>query len=255
MEWSAAASADPNLQPHRQPITVGMIRDILERARLLVRHAARPVRAVEYSWPSPGDLDVERTLEHSGPHVAAFGPGDLRVSRPEPREADVVVVLDMSLSMTGEKVALVALATAILRMRLEHVAVVAFDSRAHRLVRVGEAVPLRELVRRVLEVPARGYTNIEAGLAAGLEELGRARRRERVALLFTDGCANIGADPLPTAARFPRLHVVHLGDYNPVGARNCKAMALAGRGKLFRAHSYPGLPKVVRAAVCELFRS
>lgn len=231
-----------------------MIRDILERARQLVRHAARPMRAVESGWPAPGELDVERTLEHAGPDLAAYRPFDLRVSRREPREADVVVILDMSLSMTGEKVALVALATAILRMRLEHVAVVAFDTGAHRVVRVGEAVSLRELVRRVLEVPARGYTNIEAGLAAGLDELGHARRRERVALLFTDGCANIGADPVPTAARFPRLHVVHLGGHNPVGARNCKAMALAGRGKLFRAHTYQDLPKVVRAAVGELFR-
>ena len=247
--------ADPAMNRLRQPTTAAMIRDILERARLLVRHAARPTRALEDAWPAAGALDVERTLELAGPDLAALRPTDLRVSRREPREADVVVVLDMSLSMTGEKVAIVALATAILRMRLEHVAVVAFDTRAHRVVRVGEAVPLRELVRRVLEVPARGYTNIEAGLAAGLDELGRARRRERVALLFTDGCANIGADPVPTAARFPRLHVVHLGDYNPAGARNCKAMAVAGRGKLFRAHSYPDLPNVVRAAVCELFRS
>lgn len=224
------------------------ITTILERARQLVRHAARPTRRLAGTWPDEGELDLERTLEerHAGSGLA--------VTRVEPREAEVVAILDMSLSMTGEKIALVALATAILRMKLEHVSVVAFDTHAHRLVRVNEAVSLRELVRRVLEVPAQGYTNIEEGLVAGCRELTTSRRRERVGLLFTDGCANVGGDPVAVAARFPRLHVVHLGHHNPQGTRACQAMAAAGRGRVFRALTYQDLPNVVRTAVRELFR-
>lgn len=232
---------------YRQVILDRAITEILERARQMVRHAARPTRQVGATWPAPGELDVDRTME-SVPR------GDLHVTQSEPREADVVAVLDMSLSMTGEKIALVALATAILRMKLEHVAVVAFDTHAHRLVRAGEAVSLRELVRRVLEVPAQGYTNIEEGLVVGARELALSHRRERVGILFTDGCANVGGDPVPIAGRFPRLHVVHLGHHNPQGTRACQAMAAAGRGRVFRALTYQDLPVVVRSAVRELFR-
>lgn len=224
---------------------------IVHRARALVRHAARPTRAWLGAWPAPGDLDLEATLD--GP----LGPDGYapRVTRAEPREVEVVVVLDMSLSMTGEAIALVALATAVLRLRLEHVAVVAFGSDAHTLVRVGEPASVREVVRRVLEVQTQGYTHIAAGLRAGADELARSRRRERVGLLFTDGNGNMGGDPVPVSARFPRLHVVQLGAYNPAGARNCAGMARAGRGRVIRSFTYQDLPIVVRRTVSELFRS
>ncbi|MFZ5475991.1 MAG: VWA domain-containing protein [Myxococcota bacterium] len=236
--------------PLRQRVTERAIDAILDHAKRLVRHAARPTRAHEAGWPEEGELDLERTLEMPVP----WRPEDLRVVRNVPREVDAVAVLDMSLSMTGEKIALIAVAVAILRMKLEHVSVVAFDTVPHVLVKTGEAAPLREVVRRVLMVPAQGYTNIEGGLLAGHAQLRRARRRERVGLLFTDGVANVGWDPVPVAARFPRLHVVHLGEHHPQGARTCQQMARAGRGRLYRARAYGDLPSVVRGAVRELFR-
>ncbi len=237
--------------PVRQAVRERAVQAVVERAQALVRHAARPMRVVEAGWPEAGDLDLEATLERPRP----WAPEDLRLVRRVPREADVVAVLDMSLSMTGEKIALVAVATAILRMKLEHVAVVAFDTVPHVLVRAGEVLPIREVVRRVLEVPAQGYTNIEGGLVAGREQLRRGRRRERVGLCFTDGVANVGADPTRAAFTFPRLHLVHVGDHHPQGARACLAMARAGRGRLYRARAYQDLPDVVRRAVRELFRS
>jgi Mg-chelatase subunit ChlD len=145
-------------------------------------------------------------------------------------------------------------AASILRLKLEHVTVVAFDTVAHVLVRAGEDVGVREVARRVLSVPAQGYTNIEGGLDAGLEQLRRARLRERVGIVFTDGVANVGWDPVRVAGRYPRLHVVHLGEHHVQGARCCRDMARAGRGKLYRARTYGDLPQVVRGAVRELFR-
>ena len=253
----AAATAWRRLQtqlpngPVRQAVRERAIDAVLLRARELVRHAVRPTRVLSLGWPDDGDLDLEATVERPRP----WGPDDLRLSRRAPREADVVAVLDMSLSMTGEKIALVAVATAILRMKLEHVAVVAFDTVAHVLVRSGERLPLRELVRRVLEVPAQGYTNIEGGLVAGRRELAHGRHSERVGMLFTDGVANVGQDPVGAAFRYPHLHVVHVGDHHPQGARACLAMSRAGRGRLYRARAYGDLPGVVRRAVRELFRS
>jgi hypothetical protein len=236
--------------PIRRVAEARAVDAVLAHARALLRHAARPRRAEERAWPEEGELDLDATVERPRP----WAPVDVRVTRHRPREADVAAILDMSLSMTGEKVALVAVAAVILRLCLDRVAVVAFDTRAHVLVRAGEDVSARELARRVLTVPAQGYTNIEAGLRAAGEELRRSRLRQRAGLLLTDGVANVGGDPVLAARGLPRLHVVHVGDHHPQGARTCRGMARAGNGRQYRARTYVDLPEVVRRAVRELFR-
>ena len=222
---------------------------IVRRAKDLLRHASRPTRSVLHSYPEQGDFDLDATLDSPRP----WGPSDLRVRRVQPKNADVVAILDMSLSMTGEKVALTALACAILKLRLEHLGVVQFDTEARALVRVGESIHVRELVRRILTVPAQGYTNIEAGLRMGLDELQRARHRERVGILMTDGIANTGGDPVEAAADWPRLHVVQVGTEEKQGTRTCTAMADAGNGRRYRAIIYAQLPTVVRQLVRDCF--
>lgn len=225
------------------------VTEILARARRLLRHAQRPTRQVRGTWPEAGELDLEATLERPRP----WRPEDLALTRVEPREAEVVAVLDMSLSMTGDKIALTALSAAILRLKLEALSLVSFDTEAHTLVRVGETVGVRETVIRVLRVPAQGYTNIEAGLKAAARQLGRSRKRERVAILMTDGIANMGGDPVKLARRIPRLHVVQVGAEEKQGTASCVAMAAAGRGRRYRAHTYEDLPGVVRQLVRECF--
>lgn len=224
---------------------------IITRAKALLRHAARPTQAVSSHFPDAGELDLDATLEAPRPWL----PSDIRLRRVEPRDLDAVAILDMSLSMTGEKVALTALACAILKLRLEHLAVVQFDTEATVLVRAGEPVSVRELVRRILAVPAQGFTNIEAGLRRGLEQLERGRHSERVGILMTDGIANTGGDPVHTAAGYRRLHVVQIGSEERQGARTCTAMADAGSGRRYRAIIYAQLPTVVRQLVRDCFHA
>ncbi|MEL6347901.1 MAG: vWA domain-containing protein [Myxococcota bacterium] len=223
---------------------------ILQRARTMLRHAAQPTRTRRDQYPNDGDLDFDATLEAPRPWTAQ----DIVVERREPRRADVVAILDMSLSMTGEKIALTALATAILRLRLDRLSVYSFDTNAHPLVHLQEDVPVREVVRRILRVPAQGYTNIEAGLRMSLDELRTSPRSERAGVILTDGVANVGRDPIPVASRYPRLHVVQVGPEEPGGAKTCRAMARAGRGRRYRAPTYHDLPAVVRRLVRECFR-
>lgn len=252
--WEAARSY--HRLKHRLPRTVReqieqqAVEAIVQRARHMLRHATLPTVETISSFPDVGDLDVERTLETPRP----WQPQDIVISRRDVREVDVVVILDMSLSMTGEKIALVALASAILRMRLDRLAVVSFDTEAHTLVPVGEAAPAREIIRRVLRVPAQGYTNVSAGLHTGLMQLRQSHRRERVGIILTDGVANIGKNPLPIAGRFPRLHVVQVGPEDRQGARICRGMARGGSGRCYRAPAYGDLPRVIKRLVRECFR-
>ena len=238
-------------------VTERAIDAIVQRARALLRHAATPTRVVQDTWPRAGELDLTATLEQPRriPLDGRRAPFEqVLVTRREPRDADVVAVLDMSLSMTGEKIALLAVGAAILHLKLDNVSIVAFDTTAHTLVRLAERPPLREVVRRVLMVPAQGYTHIAAGLESGLAELRASGRRERVGLLLSDGIANVGDDPVTIAARYPSLHVVQLGRDLPQGTRACRAMARAGRGRRFHAPTYMALPGVVKRVIREVFR-
>lgn len=260
--WEAAQHLQrlrKTLAPGRalQRITESAIDAVLQRARSLLRHASRPTRAVVDAWPAEGELDVDATLEQPPSHKNRrfpYDPKDIVVNRREPRDADVCAILDMSLSMTGEKVALTAVAVAILHMKLDRVGVVAFDTNAHRVVPIGSDLPIREVIRRVLTVPTHGYTHISAGLEMGLDELQRSRRRERVGLLLSDGVANVGWDPVNVARRFPCLHVVQMGRDLPAGTRACRNLAVAGRGRRFHAPTYLALPTVIKRVIRELFR-
>ena len=245
--WGAAMGYRDFADSGPDPEALAMVREravqaVLDRARRLLRHGARPMETIEAGWPAPGELDLDLTLARPRPWSAE----DLRVVQRLPRDADVVAVLDMSLSMTGEKIALLAVAAAILRLKLERLGVVAFDSAAHVLAPAGSALHPRAIVRRVLEVPARGYTNIHAGLEAGADALARSTRRERLGLLLSDGVANLGPDPALAAARYPRLHVVQIGAPRPQAERACRAIAEAGRGRRLHAPTYAALPRVVR---------
>ncbi len=245
----------------RQLVTERAIDAVVARAMDLVRHAARPTRRRRDTWPHPGELDLDATVEAldvaplaEGQRGVAWRPEGVRVAQTVPRDADVVAILDMSLSMNGEKIALVAVAAAILHLKLDRVAVVSFDTLASTLVPLGARLGVREVVRRVLMVPAQGYTHISAGLGEGLEQLIRSRRKERVGLLLSDGISNVGQDPVHVAQRFPTLHVIQVGRDVPQGRRACTRMAQAGQGARWHAPTYLALPQVVRQVVREVFR-
>ena len=137
-------------------------------------------------------------------------PGDWIVRRREERRHEVVLMIDTSLSMAGEKMALAAVAAAVLALNLRpgDLAVVLFADEARVVARLHEDVPVAELVRRMLDVPCGGATNVAAALELGHVELERGRNPRRSAVLVTDGLYTAGADPRPAAARFRALHVL-----------------------------------------------
>jgi Mg-chelatase subunit ChlD len=246
------------MSPARQKVLDAAISSVLERAMDCIRHAARPVKVEELGWLERpgGELDLDASLEH-GFLLQPDNPETLRVQDRSPKEAELVLVMDMSLSMTGEKLALVAVAVAVLQLKLQQspLGLVAFDSTARVLKRCHETIPVREVIRRVMEVPARGYTNLEAGLKEGLALLREARLPHRAGILMTDGIYNVGWDPSPLAPQFPRLHVIQLGkdaEKNDKGL--CRHLASAGRGRYYRAGRYEDLPALAYMLVQDLFR-
>jgi Mg-chelatase subunit ChlD len=110
-----------------------------------------------------------------------------------------------------------------------------------------------EAIGRLLEVPAMGFTNIEDALKKGLGQIERGRNRERLGILITDGVYTEGDDPLPLAARFPRLYVLMTEAYK-MDRTLCQRMADQGRGKLFSVNDYSELPYAISGLLREVLR-
>lgn len=205
--------------------------------RPALRRISEPFRE-----PFRGELDIDRTLDNAlgKPHPR---PEDWMITDRREKQPQVVLMMDVSLSMSGRNLALAALATAVLALKIKppDLAVIAFDSTARTLHELGQWTGRDKLVESILAQPARGFTNLEEALKQGRRELSRARIADRSAILITDGVYTAGGDPLPLAGECHPLQVILTEDYK-MNEDLCRRMANAGRGKLFKVKGFDDLP-------------
>jgi Mg-chelatase subunit ChlD len=183
-------------------------------------------------WTGGSDeLDLERTLEAIAGNP--FPGGTDMVVRERVRQSRaVVLVVDVSGSMKGERVRTAAAAVGALAGELarDRLAVVAFWSDAAVLVRLGEQVAPLRVLDLLLRVPAQGLTNVGFALEVAARQLAGVPSRDARVLLLSDCVHNAGADPRLTAARLPRLDVLldTSGEQDVALARD---LARLGRGR------------------------
>ena len=217
---------------------------MLQRAARLVGPLQSAKQTVREPMLEPwgGELDVEATVDNV---IGKAFPeqGDWIVQRRVDRRHQVVLMVDTSLSMSGENMAIAAVAAAVLALKLhpEDLSVVVFEDKANAVTHLDVPDPADEVVRRMLDQPVRGYTNIEAALALGAAELERGRNPRRSGLLITDGVVTAGGDPRPLAHRFPQLFVLLTEDYK-MNPELCRELADAGRGDVFPVRTFHDLP-------------
>lgn len=155
------------------------------------------------------DIDLDPTIE-------------MLAERPVPEDEDIIVrervqaprsvvlAVDVSGSMKGERVRTAAATVGALAGELEQdaLAVIAFWSDAALLLRLGDPVRPMELLDAMLRIPARGLTNIAFPLQLAAVQLAGVPERNARVLLLSDCVHNAGPDPRPFAARLPRLDVL-----------------------------------------------
>lgn len=191
------------------------------------------------SWSGGSDeLDLERTLEAIAgiPHPEGT---DLVVRERVRQRRSVVLVVDVSGSMKGERVRTAAATVGALAGELarDSLAVVAFWSDAAVLVRMGEQVAPLAVLDLLLRVPTQGLTNVSFALETAARQLDGVPPRDARVLLLSDCVHNAGPDPRLTAARLPRLDVL----LDTSGERDVELgrdLARLGRGRarLVRDH-------------------
>jgi len=191
------------------------------------------------------EIDVESTLDLivEKKHIS---PSDLIVERREPRRLAVAMMLDASLSMSGDKLAMATAAIAVLAFRLKTVdyVLITFNDRPNVLKRVNQSKSLDDLISDLLDAHAGGYTNIEGALKKGNEELSRSTTKNTVGILVTDGNYTVGADPAETAGAYRRLFVI-MTESHDCQPETCERIAKNGRGRMYSAASFDEIPRVL----------
>ena len=215
--------------------------------RLSVPHPPRDHRSsrrvgdlLSLPWRGGSDeLDLERTLERMAGKPLIENE-DVVVRERARRRRSVVLVVDVSGSMKGERVRTAAAAVGALVGELgrDRLAVVAFWSDAAVLVRLGEQVEPLAVLDLLLRVPTHGLTNVSFALEVAGRQLAGVPARDARVLLLTDAVHNAGPDPRLLAARLPRLDVLLdvSGEHEIDLSRD---LARAGRGhcRPVRSHS------------------
>ena len=191
------------------------------------------------------EIDVEATLEElvDGKHLSR---AELMVEKREPRELAVAMMLDASLSMTGDKLAMATAAIAVLAFRLKTVEylLITFNDRPAILKRIGESKSLDDLVADLLDARAGGYTNIEDALTKGKAELARSEMKNQIGILITDGNYTVGSDPADVASSYRRLYVI-MTESHDCQPQVCEEVARNGGGHMYSVAGFEEIPRVL----------
>jgi Mg-chelatase subunit ChlD len=241
---------------------------ILARAQEVLGSVVHPVEQRTSPWPDlpaqadQPEIDLEETIENSPLGVArlTLEPQDIWMEYNVHRKQPVVLSVDTSLSMTGEKLALTAVALAVVLLQFpdDPVGIVAFENEAKILKRPDEKISIAQLIERFLDVPAQGYTHLEDGMKASLKLVYAARSVSGGSglpstVLLTDGKYTAGKDPAYLATRFPHLVVLKMGKER-ASLELCRELAKKGHGALREVGELDALPTVMYGVVKDLLR-
>lgn len=195
------------------------------------------------------EIDLDATIEVLAEHPVPEDE-DIIVRDRIRTKRSVVLTVDVSGSMKGERVATAAATVGALAGELEHddLAVIAFWSDAAILLNLGQPVKPMELLDTIMRIPAQGLTNVAFPLELAAKQLARAPLRDARVILLSDCVHNAGPDPRPFAGRLARLDVL-LDASGEKDVELGRELARIGRGSLHVVHDYRG----IAPAVSEMF--
>jgi Mg-chelatase subunit ChlD len=248
---------------------------ILERAQEVLGSVVHPkdhrvsLLSELPSQAEQADLDLDETLENSPLGVMSvlsdqfeqhpLTDQDIWMSYEIHRRQPIILTVDTSLSMTGEKLALTAVALAVVLLEFpdDLIGIVAFENEAKILKYPEERISIQNLVERFLDVPAQGYTHLEEGMVAALQQVRNVqfsgKGRPPSTVILTDGKYTAGRDPAYLAPRFPHLVVLKMGRER-ASLELCRELAQKGRGALREVDELESLPSIMYGVVKDLLR-
>ncbi|MHA1291474.1 MAG: VWA domain-containing protein [Promethearchaeota archaeon] len=137
------------------------------------------------------NIDLEETifnLLEKGKKLDHINYDDFIVHETAKGLRSLCVELDISGSMSGEKLASMAISVTMLvyGMRKEELAITFFESDTHVLKEMKKKIDLEEIADELLSITAKGGTRILSALEWAKEQFKEAGSREKLNILFTD---------------------------------------------------------------------
>jgi Mg-chelatase subunit ChlD len=217
---------------------------IMRRARKMILPVTRPESIKHATWPEAptAELDLDETLEHFE-GILPWRAEDIRVSEPHHDPLHLTILADTSISMQGERFAMVNVALALVAMSWPgaHLSVAGFDYTPRRIKPFHQNRSPAWLVSQLLQTPPQGMTDLHAALELARQGQHRSPRGRHVTLLMTDGAQTTGPNPLDIAPKIRPLVVLPL-DAHPETLRSCELLARKGGGRCLPVRSTAEIP-------------
>lgn len=241
------------------------VEGILDRAHQILGSVLKPEKSVVTDYRTfmesgqRGELDVLATLEEGFSRgyidMSAVSPDILRFDARLEKDVDIALVMDASLSMTGEKIALLAVSAAVVALCVppKRLSMMGFDSRTRWIKRFGDEMSVETIVERVLELPAGGFTNLELALTETSKAVHAQHNDKANVILITDGKYTEGGDPSYLASKFQHLNVLKIGR-DQAGRDLLLELSGKGNGRFFEARKISDLPRTMYGAMKSLLR-
>lgn len=212
---SAMASAtDERLRALAQQLASRVIIDLAATApshsRGVGRMRSMPMR------DAGGDIDIEGSSEallmaraaNHPPHV-----DDLRMHAWTRPDAALAILIDRSGSMTGERLAIAAVAAAAAAQRTKtDYCVVAFSDKAIVIKGIGEARPIEAVITDVLRLRGFGPTDLSLAFRTAKSQLARSNASRQRTIILSDCRPTEGGPPERHAAALEQLGVLAPAD-------------------------------------------
>lgn len=166
------------------------------------------------------------------------------------RDHGLILLLDTSLSMKGEKLALLGVTVAAVceSVPSSSLAIYGFDSEIHAIKEFKETLPTERAVERVLSIPPGGFTNIDLGLKTARQKIDQSAFSQARVILISDGRYTEGQDPVVQARNFRFVYPVKIGK-DPDGRRVMRDIADTGQGRFAEVRVMRELPKFLLNAI------
>ncbi len=237
-----------------EDLMVEIVRDL--SLRITARSSRKTyTRQCPYT-PAAEELDLEATLDNlAGKRVLEYQ--DLVCLERLTKKDAVAVMMDISGSMSREKIVLTAICAAVLMNKYArgYFALVVFSETPQVIKALEAPGETTEIIREFLNLPVGGVTDLASALGEGLRQLERAGRDgapgRRIGMLITDGWNTAGGDALKVGGEFDQLNVLQVGVGG--GSQNsidlCKDLARASGGVYSFLESYDELPQALAETV------
>ncbi len=236
------------------------IQAVLNKARESLGPIQKPYRyqmmeAIEAeqhaSKGAVAELDVEETLLNNLVPLAQKN-SELAAHYQVRLEKDhgLVLLLDTSLSMKGEKLALLGVTVAAVceSVPASALCILGFDSEIHVIKEFGELIPVELAIERVLSIPPGGFTNITLGLKSARTRIDSTIFKQARVILVSDGRYTEGKNPVHEAKNLRMIYPVKIGK-DPGGRSVMREIGDTGLGRFSEVREMHELPRFLLHAV------